>query len=154
MFSAHGLPEKVSASGDPYRWQIEQTCAAIADRLGGDWDWALCFQSRVGPLQWIGPSTPEAIAAAAADGVGVLIDPVAFVSEHVETLVELDHDYRTLAQSLGVESYLRVPTVSVSPVFIAGLGDAIERALTRAGAQADGPSCPAAETRCGRRMAA
>ncbi len=151
LFSAHGLPAKVSDSGDPYRWQIEQTCAAIAERLGANWDWTLCFQSRVGPLQWIGPSTPEAIAQAADEGLGVLIDPVAFVSEHVETLVELDHDYKELARSLGVEPYLRAPTVSVAPVFIAGLSDAIERALAKAGARPDGPGCPAAATRCGRK---
>ena len=139
LFSAHGLPEKISESGDPYRWQIEQTCEAIAYRLGASWDWTLCFQSRVGPLKWIGPSTPEAIEAAAKDGLGVLVDPVAFVSEHVETLVELDHDYEELARSLGIETYLRAPTVSVTPVFIAGLSDAIERALTKIGIAPDGP---------------
>ena len=154
LFSAHGLPESISDSGDPYRWQIEQTCVAIAERLGAGWDWSLCFQSRVGPMNWIGPSTPQAIENAAKDGVGVLIDPVAFVSEHVETLVELDHDYEKLARSLGVKIYLRAPTVGVTAEFIAGLCDAIERSLTKAGAQPDGPRCPAAATRCGRRFAA
>ena len=154
LFSAHGLPEKISESGDPYRWQIEQTCAAIAARLGADWDWTLCFQSRVGPLKWIGPTTPEAIAEAAKDGVGILIDPVAFVSEHIETLVELDHDYAVLARSLGVETYLRAPTVSVSPIFIEGLSDAVERSLLKSGMQPDGPACPAAATRCGRSVSA
>ena len=150
LFSAHGLPEKISENGDPYRGQIEQTCVAIAERLGPTWDWALCFQSRVGPLKWIGPSTPEAIEAAAKDGVGVLIDPVAFVSEHVETLVELDHEYEELARSLGVTPYLRAPTVSVTPAFIEGLADAVERSLTRAGIQPDGPACPPGASRCGR----
>jgi ferrochelatase len=152
LFSAHGLPEKISNSGDPYRWQIEQTCAAIAKRLGAAWDWTLCFQSRVGPMKWIGPTTPEAIADAARDGVGVLIDPVAFVSEHVETLVELDHDYEKLARGLGVEIYLRAPAVGASPVFIEGLADAVERALSRPGVAPDGPACPMAASRCGLRV--
>ena len=154
LFSAHGLPEKISDSGDPYRWQIEQTCAAIAERLGSGWDWTLCFQSRVGPMRWIGPSTPEAIETAARDGVGVLIDPVAFVSEHVETLVELDHDYEKMARGLGIETYLRVPAVGTTPSFIEGLADAVERALSRPGVEADGPVCPSGATRCGRRVMA
>jgi ferrochelatase len=154
LFSAHGLPERISESGDPYRWQIEQTCAAIARRLGDEWDWMLCFQSRVGPLKWIGPSTPEAIEAAARDGVGILIDPVAFVSEHVETLVELDQDYEEMARGLGVTTYLRAPTVGVTPAFIDGLADAVERALSRPGVGADGPTCPADASRCGRLVSA
>jgi ferrochelatase len=92
LFSAHGLPQRIAESGDPYAWQVDATCRAIASKLGDGWDWRLCYQSRVGPLRWLGPSTPEAIATAAADGVGILIDPVSFVSEHIETLVELDHD--------------------------------------------------------------
>ncbi len=151
LFSAHGLPERISESGDPYRWQIEQTCAAIGARLSAGWDWTLCFQSRVGPMKWIGPATSDAIKAAARDGVGVIIDPVAFVSEHVETLVELDHDYEKLARSLGVETYLRVPAVGVTPSFIAGLGDAVERALSRRGAHPDGRACRAEASGCGRR---
>ena len=85
----------------PTAGRSSSTCAAIAARLGPGWDWTLSFQSRVGPLEWIGPSTSEAIEQAARDGVGVLIDPVAFVSEHVETLVELDHDYAELAREPG-----------------------------------------------------
>jgi ferrochelatase len=154
LFSAHGLPERTSESGDPYRWQIEHTCAAIAERLGPSWDWMLCFQSRVGPMKWIGPSTPEAIEAAARDGVGVLIDPVAFVSEHVETLVELDHDYADMARGLGISNYLRAPAVGTTPAFIEGLADAVERALRRPGVAPDGPACPGAASRCGRRVMA
>ena len=88
LFSAHGLPERTIAAGDPYQWQIEQTCAAIVAGLDGDWDWKICYQSRVGPLKWLGPSTPDALREAAREGLDVLIDPVAFVSEHIETLVE------------------------------------------------------------------
>jgi ferrochelatase len=67
LFSAHGVPERVSASGDPYRWQVERTCAAVAAKLPQRWDWRICYQSRVGPLKWIGPSTVEEIERAGAD---------------------------------------------------------------------------------------
>jgi len=151
LFSAHGLPEKVVAGGDPYQWQIEATCAAIAARLGETWDWQICYQSRVGPLKWLGPSTPEAIAAAAAEGLGVLIDPVAFISEHVETLVELDHDYALLAKAAGIPVYLRAPVVGTLPGFIDGLADVVVDALLRKGVEPDGITCPRALVRCGRR---
>jgi protoporphyrin/coproporphyrin ferrochelatase len=151
LFSAHGLPRRIAESGDPYQWQIEATCAAIAERLGEGWDWQVCYQSRVGPLEWIGPSTPEAILAAKADGLGVLIDPVAFVSEHIETLVELDRDYAKLAKEAGMTVYLRAPVVGISECFIEGLARAVERALDRDGACPDGEACPDRLSRCGRR---
>ncbi|MBA3810488.1 MAG: ferrochelatase [Caulobacteraceae bacterium] len=157
LFSAHGLPERIARTGDPYQWQIERTCAKVAHRLGPGWDWRICYQSRVGPLKWIGPSTPEAIQAAAAEGLGVLIDPIAFVSEHIETLVELDRDYARLARIAGAPIYLRAPTVDASAPFIEGMADAVARALGREGAGPDGTACPASLTRCGRanrRMAA
>jgi ferrochelatase len=150
LFSAHGLPERVVRAGDPYQWQVEATCAAIAARLGDAWDWQICYQSRVGPLKWLGPTTPEAILAAAELGLGVLIDPVAFVSEHIETLVELDRDYAELANEAGAQAYLRAPVVGVQAAFVAGLSSAVERALTRPGACPDGQACPAVFTRCGR----
>ena len=151
LFSAHGLPEKIARSGDPYQWQVEETCAAVAERLGPGWDWQICYQSRVGPLKWLGPSTPEAIEAAAREGVGVLIDPIAFVSEHIETLVELDRDYAELAARCGISAYLRAPVVGVETHFIEGLAGAVRRALERDGVCPDGKACPAEATRCGRR---
>ena len=129
LFSAHGLPEKVIKDGDPYQSQIEATAAAVAARLGDGWDWQVCYQSRVGPLKWIGPSTTDAIAAAAADGKGVLITPIAFVSEHVETLVELDHEYAELAEQQGVEPYLRAPALGIAPDFIEMLAAAVNESL-------------------------
>ena len=122
LFSAHGLPERVIAGGDPYQHQIERTCRAVAERLGPGWDWQVCYQSRVGPLKWIGPSTPQAVQAAGAEGKGVLVTPIAFTSEHVETLVELDRDYAVVARAAGCPVYLRVPAVGSDPAFIAGLG--------------------------------
>lgn len=150
LFSAHGLPEQIVSRGDPYPWQIEATCAAVAAKLGEGWDWRICYQSRVGPLKWLGPSTPEAIDAAGRDGVGVLIDPIAFVSEHIETLVELDYDYAERAEASGVPAYLRAPVVGVHELFIGGLAGAVRRALDRDGFRPDGQACPAGLARCGR----
>jgi ferrochelatase len=148
LFSAHGLPKSIVAGGDPYQWQIESTCAKVADRLGPGWDWTIGYQSRVGPMKWIGPSTPEAIRAAGAEGVGLIVDPIAFVSEHIETLVELDRDYGELARAVGVPCYLRVPAVGVAEPFIAGLADAVERSLGRDGMEPDGEPCAAIFGRC------
>ena len=96
LFSAHGLPERVIKAGDPYQSQVEQTATAIAEPSDG-LDWSVCYQSRVGPLKWIGPSTDAEIRRAGADKVSVVLYPLSFVSEHSETLVELDIDYRHLA---------------------------------------------------------
>ncbi len=148
LFSAHGLPKSIVAQGDPYQWQVESTCAKVADRLGPGWDWTIGYQSRVGPMKWLGPSTPEAIRAAGADGVGLIVDPIAFVSEHIETLVELDRDYGELAKEVGVPCYLRVPACGVFEPFIDGLASAIERALGRIGTHPDGEPCAAAFRRC------
>ena len=97
LLSAHGLPERVIAKGDPYRWQVEQTAAALVEKLGMEGlDWRVCYQSRVGPLQWIGPATDAEIRRPAREGLGVVVAPIAFVSEHSETLVELDIEYAQL----------------------------------------------------------
>lgn len=142
LFSAHGLPEKIVKSGDPYQWQCEQTAAAIAAKLGDDVDWQICYQSRVGPLKWIGPSTEEALEKAAHDGVGVVIYPHAFVSEHVETLVEIEEEYRHKAQELGIPYYARVPTASVHADFINGLAELVVSSAQPA------PLCPEKFNRC------
>jgi ferrochelatase len=158
LFSAHGLPERIVADGDPYPDQVEATAAAVVESLGGDWDWKICYQSRVGPLKWIGPSTPEAIAEAAGEGLGVVICPISFVSEHVETLVELDHDYAELAQKLGCPSYVRVPALGTEPAFISGLARLVGGALEspRAEITGEGDWRPEGCRRCadrGRRAA-
>lgn len=139
LLSAHGLPERVIQGGDPYQAQVEATAAAIVARLPGDWDAEICFQSRVGPLKWIGPSTVEAVQRAGAEGRGVLIAPLAFVSEHVETLVELDHEYAEVGRQAGCPTYLRVPAVGVAEEFVGGLAETVAAALGRDGvADADG----------------
>ena len=150
LFSAHGLPEKVIAGGDPYQAQVEATAAAVAALLPELPDWQVCYQSRVGRLKWIGPSTDDAIRAAAAEGRGVLVSPIAFVSEHVETLVELDHEYADLARQIGCAPYLRSPAPTIDPALIDALSQATLAALERGGAPAPfGPwTCPPGHGKC------
>jgi ferrochelatase len=151
LFSAHGLPQKVVDAGDPYQAQVEATAARIAARLPELDDWRVCYQSRVGPLKWLSPSTEEEIRRAGAEGKGVLIAPIAFVSEHVETLVELDREYAQVANEVGCAPYLRAPTPGVDARFIDDLGQATLIALSRSfGPQPHGAwICPAGLTKCG-----
>jgi ferrochelatase len=128
LLSAHGLPERIVKAGDPYQKQVEQTAASIASAFDG-LDWSICYQSRVGPLKWIGPSTDQEIARAGADKVSAVVYPLSFVSEHSETLVELDIDYRHLASAKGVPTYVRVPAVGTHPLFIEGLARLVRDAL-------------------------
>jgi ferrochelatase len=122
LLSAHGLPLKIVRQGDPYPQQVESTAATVAGALAQPVaDWRVCYQSRVGPLAWLGPSVAEELRAAGRDRVAVVIAPISFVSEHSETLVELDRDYRRLAESCGVPVYVRVPAVGTESRFIAGL---------------------------------
>ena len=149
LLSAHGLPKRIVAKGDPYRWQVERTAAALVEKLGiTGLDWTVCYQSRVGPLEWIGPATDDEIRRAGAERKGVVLAPIAFVSEHSETLVELDMEYAHLASQVGVKDYLRVPTVSTHPSFIAALADMVMRA-NAGGATLSGSGarlCPATFT--------
>jgi ferrochelatase len=148
LFSAHGLPEKIIEKGDPYQSQVERTCEAVMAELGSSWDWQVCYQSRVGPMKWLGPSTPEAIKAAADEGLGVLVTPIAFVSEHVETLVELDRDYAELAQALGCPVYLRAPALGTDPAFIEGLARTVARSLPSARAEPGASGCSTGFSQC------
>jgi protoporphyrin/coproporphyrin ferrochelatase len=129
LLTAHGLPKRIVAAGDPYPCQIEMSAAAVAEALARPGlDWRVSYQSRVGPLKWIGPATEDEIRLAGHDGVPLVVAPISFVSEHSETLVELDIDYRRLADSVGVPAYLRVPAVGANPDFIAGLAAVVRRA--------------------------
>jgi ferrochelatase len=126
LLSAHGLPETVVKGGDPYQFQCERTAAAIVEKLAiPNLDWVVCYQSRVGPLKWIGPSTDESIRKAGDDKVPVVVAPIAFVSEHSETLVEIEIEYRKMAEEVGVPHFVRVPTVDASASFIADLADLV-----------------------------
>jgi protoporphyrin/coproporphyrin ferrochelatase len=129
LWSAHGLPQKVVDAGDPYQRQVEETVAAIKPLLPEGLQHEICYQSRVGPLKWIGPATEEAIETAAEDKVGVIVSPVAFVSEHIETLVELDEEYKELADEIGVPFYLRAPALGTRQSFIDALALLVRDAL-------------------------
>jgi ferrochelatase len=129
LLSAHGLPLKIVEAGDPYPRQIAETAVALITALARpELDWRVCYQSRVGPLAWLGPSVDAEVRRAGADGVPVVIAPISFVSEHSETLVELDRDYRRLADSSGVPGYHRVRTVGTDPRFIAALAELVRAA--------------------------
>jgi protoporphyrin/coproporphyrin ferrochelatase len=146
LFTAHGLPQRVVDAGDPYQWQIERTAAAVVERLAmPDLDWVVSYQSRVGPLKWLGPYTEEEITRAGRDKRAILLAPIAFVSEHSETLVELDITYRELAAEHGVPGFARVPTVSTHADFIAGLARLVRQTLLRPSPVASGEGaklCP------------
>jgi ferrochelatase len=129
LFSAHGLPETIVRQGDPYQWQVEQTVAAVVARLGiAGLDQAVCYQSRVTPQKWLGPSIEQELERASHDRTAVLVCPIAFVSEHSETLVELDVEYRAEAERLGVPAYFRVPAQNSDAGFIAALRDLVLQA--------------------------
>lgn len=153
LFSAHGLPVDIVKDGDPYQWQCEEAAGKIAAATGiADMDWQICYQSRVGPKRWLTPSTEDALAQAAKDGKTVLVYPHAFVSEHVETLVELDVEYRELAAHLGIPAYERVPTVGIHQAFIGGLAAMVRARCgapeTGIAANEGGRICPKTFRRC------
>lgn len=128
LFSAHSLPQKVIDAGDPYQMQTEITAQKIMQAFEGG-NYKVCYQSKVGPTKWLEPSTANALQQAANDGLGVVVVPISFVSEHSETLVELDIDYANLAKELNLPFYVRVPTLSSHPDFISFLKDLVTKAL-------------------------
>lgn len=123
LFTAHGLPKKIIEKGDPYKYQVEKTVSSIKKQMSclKDVSTVTCYQSRVGPLEWIKPYTDEEIKKAGKEKVSVIVVPIAFVSEHSETLVELDIEYRELAKKEGVPYYSRIPTIQCNPMFIKAL---------------------------------
>jgi ferrochelatase len=152
LLSAHGLPKRTVQRGDPYQWQVERTAQALASglarKLGSPPDWTLCYQSRVGPLEWIGPATDGEIERAARAGRPIVVAPVVFVSEHSETLVELDIEYRHLAERAGAPLYLRSPAVGARDGFIHGLARLVNEARAPICSATGARICPAAFGRC------
>ena len=126
IFSAHGLPEKNIKKGDPYQWQVEQSVKKIVESLNDEnLDWILSYQSRVGPLKWIGPSTETIIIENSKIGKHIVLVPIAFVSEHSETLVELDIEYKEIADANGCKNYTRVPALGINEDFIKAMSELI-----------------------------
>lgn len=133
LFSAHGIPKNRIQQGDPYEFQIGKSVEGIVNKLAIEGlDYVICYQSKVGPLEWLGPSTESEIKRAASDAVPIIIVPVAFVSEHSETLVELDIEYKHLAEELGIKGYFRVPAITTNPNFIECLKEQVLIAQSRA----------------------
>ena len=126
IFSAHGLPEKNIKKGDPYQWQVEQSVDKIVNSINiNSLDWILSYQSRVGPLKWIGPSTEDIIVENSKLGKHIVLVPIAFVSEHSETLVELDIEYKELADKNGCKNYSRVPALGTNENYIKAMSNLI-----------------------------
>ncbi len=149
LFSAHGLPESIVKAGDPYQMQVESTVSGVMARLRDkNVEHLVCYQSRATPQKWLEPSTVAALEQAGRDGVVVVVAPIAFVSDHIETLVELDIENRHLAEQAGVPGYFRVRAQNADPAFIAALAGIVRRAATLGlcrGGSACGPShkdCP------------
>jgi ferrochelatase len=132
IFSAHGLPKSRIKKGDPYQWQVEETVKKLMSNLENeDLNYIISYQSRVGPLKWIGPSTDEIIIKYSKEKKGIVIVPIAFVSEHSETLVELDIEYKKLAEKNGCDFYKRVPAPGIEKNFIKGLTELVLKQETR-----------------------
>ncbi len=124
LFSAHGTPISLEKKGDPYSAQIKKTVSLVVESRGHSNAHHLCFQSRVGPVKWLGPSTTETIKALAGQGKKhLLIVPISFVSDHIETLHELNIEYRHLAENHGIKSYEVMEGLNDSKTFIEALKD-------------------------------
>lgn len=142
LLSAHGLPERVVRNGDPYQWQVEQSAAALAQAVRqrapdlGEVDWRITYQSRATPEAWLKPDTEDEVKLAGAERRSLVVLPIAFVSEHSETLVELDMEYAEVAAHAGVPRYIRIPTVKADPDFVAGLAELVRRMMV-----SDRPVC-------------
>jgi ferrochelatase len=150
LFSAHGLPQKIVDAGDPYQAQVEATVARILAGLG-DHDHVICYQSRVGRLQWLKPSTDDEIRRAGAESKPVVVIPIAFVSEHVETLVELDIEYGHLAKEAGVPDYVRIPALGTHADYIGALADEVSKALASAETTIGDEACADCHAFCPKR---
>jgi protoporphyrin/coproporphyrin ferrochelatase len=153
LFSAHGLPEKIVKQGDPYQSQVEATVARVMSMLNVPVEHVICYQSRVGPLKWIGPSTDETIRQAGRDGKNVIVVPIAFVSEHIETLVELDIEYGHLAKDAGIADYIRIPALGVDENYIKALNDEVLKAVGSSEAVIGDHDCDACHRFCPKRRA-
>ena len=132
LFSAHSIPERYVLDGDPYLEQTRETVELIAERLGRTNPYRLAFQSKIGPVKWLGPSTNDVIVEMGKGGdKSVLVVPVSFVSEHIETLYELDILYQKVAMDAGIEEYRRVPALNCHPTFIRSLRELVESTVAR-----------------------
>ncbi|PHT48299.1 Ferrochelatase-2, chloroplastic [Capsicum baccatum] len=141
FFSAHGVPlAYVEEAGDPYKAEMEECVDLIMEELEKRRvhnAYTLAYQSRVGPVEWLKPYTDETIIELGMKGVkSILAVPISFVSEHIETLEEIDVEYKELALESGIQNWARVPALGVEPTFISDLADAVIESLPYVGAMA------------------
>ncbi len=131
FFSAHGVPlSYVEEEGDPYRQEIQACTTLIMQRLHRPNSHVLGYQSRVGPVEWLKPYTEDVIQDLGAEGVrNLLVVPISFISDHIETLQEIDMEYRELAEQVGIHNFRRVPALNTHPMFIHALADLVLEAL-------------------------
>ncbi len=130
LFSAHGLPIYSLMEGDPYPYQINQTVSKILNQIQRTKNWSLCYQSAVGPLQWLKPATEDTLKALAVRGIKkILVVPVAFVGDHIESLCEIDIEYRHVAKKLGIEDFRMTKAIEAHPQFIEALADSVEEEI-------------------------
>jgi protoporphyrin/coproporphyrin ferrochelatase len=130
LFSAHSIPESYVREGDPYLEQTKKSVELIMDRLERKNPYQLSFQSKIGPVKWLEPLTNHVIMQLGKQGTrDVLVVPISFVSEHVETLYELDILYKKVAEDAGIANFRRVPTLNSDPAFIRALAEIVESTL-------------------------
>jgi ferrochelatase len=131
VFSAHGLPLSLIERGDPYAKHVEETVRLVMQHGAWKNSHTLCYQSKVGRRKWLSPSLTETIEKLAHAGEKqLLIVPVAFVTEHIETLHEINIEAREEADKLGIEQFEMMPAVGDSPTFISALADLVRKAIT------------------------
>ena len=132
LFTPHGLPLSFVRRGDPYPEQIRETARQVIRKMGWQDGWSLGWQSRVGPVQWLGPGTPDVMASLVKEGIErVTLVPISFVSDHVETLHEIDIEYAEEAHEMGLKHFGRAPALNLEPAFIACLADLVHRGLAQ-----------------------
>jgi len=130
LFSAHSIPESYVREGDPYLDQTKASVERIMDRLGRKNPYQLSFQSKIGPVKWLEPATNTVLVEYGKRGVAnVLVVPISFVSEHIETLYELDILYQKVAKDAGIPNFRRVPALNSDPLFIRALADIVQESL-------------------------
>jgi ferrochelatase len=131
LFSAHGVPRSyVEQDGDPYQRQTEETVELVRQALGRPNAISLSYQSRVGPVEWLKPYTEETIRGLAEQGVrSLLVVPVSFISEHIETLQEIEIEYREVAEAAGIHDFRRVKALNVNRTFIEDLAELVCESL-------------------------
>ncbi|MCK6525993.1 ferrochelatase [Myxococcota bacterium] len=132
LFSAHSIPERYVRRGDPYVAQVRACARAVVRDLGWEGPWSVSWQSKVGPVRWVGPQTLDEVARLGREGVRhLVVVPVSFVGEHIETLDELDGEVREAALRAGIAGFHRVPALGTDPAFISALARTAETAAAR-----------------------